>query len=187
MANENYVLPASRPQITELNITNFIRSGSGFVGSFSGATATNSNLKMCAFSLFNPSASGVSVIIYSILINSQTSSSGNNTVTVTTTDPKNTTGYTGTPASQNMYLGSSTTSAVSLSSTVTGATATVTSVGTVMDTFSTNSNTLVELLSNSAIYFLPSGLARGIAIFETVSTAGNVFGATVRWIEYSLS
>lgn len=180
----NYVLPQAAPNITESSISSWIRNGNGFIASYGAVTATNTNLKVCAFSLFNPSNSGVNVIIYSMRINSGTSSVGsNNSVNVTTSNPSGTTGYTGSVTSVNQGAGTLS-SAVSLSASANSTSASVTAVGTVVDLYGSSSSTSTELLSNGAIYFLPKGLAKGIAIFENVSTAGNVFGATLRWIEY---
>lgn len=179
-----YQIPAYRPEVTESNILSWIRNGHGFIASYGAITATNNNLKMCAFSLFNPSTSGVSVIIYSMRINSGTSSVGSdNSVNLTTSDPNGTTGFTGTITANNQGAGT-TSSVVSLCATANNATASVTATGTVVDLFGSTSDASTELLSNGAVYFLPKGVAKGISIFEHVSTAGNVFGATVRWIEY---
>lgn len=179
-----YAIPAHRPMVTESNIISWIRNGYGFIASYGASTATNPSLKVCAFSLFNPSNSGVSVIIYSIRINSGSSSVGSdNSVNITTSDPSGTTGFTQTFSATNQGAGT-TSSVVSLCASANNTSANVTATGTTVDTFGSTSNASTELLSNGAIYFLPNGLAKGISIFEHVSTAGNVFGATVRWIEY---
>lgn len=185
MSNNLYTLPQANPNITESSISSWIRNGNGFIASYANSTVTNANLKMCAFSIFNPSNSGKNVIIYSIRINSQTSSVGSdNAINTTTSDPSGTTGYLQTFSAINQGAGTLS-SVVSLSATSTaGAATTVTATGTVVDLFGSTSNASTELLSNGAIFFLPNGLAKGISIFEHVSTVGNVFGATLRWIEY---
>lgn len=184
MSTNTYVPPQANPTITTNAISSWIVNGNGFIATYQAASATNANLRLCAFSLFNPSNSGKSVIIYSIRINSESSDmSTDDAVMITTSNPSGTTGYTGTITASNQGAGT-TSSVVSLSSTATGATASVTTVGTAVDYFASNGNVSTELLSNGAIYFLPNGSAKGIAIFEHVGTAGNNFGATVRWIEY---
>lgn len=178
------VLSPTNPAIVEQNIQNWIRAGNGLVYAtpWNSVTATNNSLNVCALSIFNPSNSGKSLLIYSI----QTVDGGANSIgrlQLTTTDPSGGTGFTGTPTSSNSKAGGAATVA-SLSCSATAIAASVTVPGTIYGIFGQGSNTMNEVLTNGTAILLPSGVANGMAVITYVPTAGQIFGALVKAIEF---
>jgi hypothetical protein len=179
-------LSLSNPLITQDFIRTAIANGQGFTATNGApATATNANLDVCALSIFNPSNSGKSVLIYRLACSTQAATTSNtDTIRATTADPSGTTGFTGTFSGYNTKLGSGTASVASLCSSATGISASVTPTGTAIGLYGTTANGLIELLQNGACFLLPNGSAEGIEVIMRVTTAGNLFSAMVQWIEF---
>lgn len=179
-----FLLDSSGRLISIGSIEDAIRNGKGFQATSGNLkTATNTNLSTCPLSVFNPSASGKSILIYSIRVGTSSATSGSNSLNMTTTDPSGTTGFTNiiTPANAKPGAGSSVASCCSSPNSIS---ASITATGTVVDAFSLGGNAELEVLTNGATILLPSGSANGIELVIFVSTAGNAFLATVRWLEF---
>lgn len=144
------------------------------------ATATNSNLVM-GMCVWNPANSGKSLYIYSIKWTSA-STSTNSTLkyAVVTANPAYATTITPAP----LQVGSSTTSITTVTSAANSATASITVTGTVHDIMYVNSKGTFEYLTGVEGVYLPNGTAAGLTVYGTVATAGDTWGATVRWIEF---
>ncbi len=159
----------SAPNITEDQIRAWIANGQSFsvtTGKLTAAGAINAG-----FSVFNPAASGRTLLVYSIKY-----MIGNNnfsTLNLTTTDPA--LGTSMTPV--NNKAGSSTTSVTSCSY----ANSNLASAGTVNDAFGSASNTLTQVLQNGDCLVVPPGY--GFALYLNLSGA-NAYVASAEWIEY---
>jgi hypothetical protein len=166
------VVTADQIQVQLLLGTAFLATTTAF------ATATNNNLVM-GMALFNASNSGKSIYIFSLRWHAPAA-----TTTIkyylTTTNPAYATSIT--PV--KLKAGGATSSVVTLTCAANGATASIAPTGTQQDMlFSTGAGTFEFLPANAGIY-LPVGAANGISIFGTVATAGNSWGASMRWIEF---
>lgn len=172
-------LSASNPNIVEQNWQTWLRSGQMFSATTGKlVTATNPSLEMGA-SLFNPSNSGKSILIYSARYstNSGTTSGQAN---VTTVDPA----YANTLTALNLNRGSATTSVASITSAANNATASISITGSVLDIdYMVNQSTLETIPSGTAI-LLPSGTASGLSLFVNIATAGNSWAVGFKWVEF---
>lgn len=175
---------AANPVLTDAIIGAYIKLGQGFLATSGNlATATNPNLQICAISIFNPAASGKSLLIYSILVTQNGSETGHELYTKTTTNPNGGAGFTNTLTPVNMNFASATVSVASVASTATGATASVTVAGSTIGVFAVNSNSSTELVPKGSYFWLPAGTAAGIAMYTQVGTAGNDFSGQAQWLE----
>lgn len=166
------------PDITESNIQNWIRNGQGFLYS-SGilVTATNPNLTVGGISIFNPLASGKSILLYSL----QAHATQGSFAVVNATLADAALGAAITP--QNANLGSANASVVTANSSATGIAASVTKIGTTILVIpQVNSSQEYELLPSPIL--LPAGSAHGLAVYLFIATAGNSFAVNVRGIEF---
>jgi hypothetical protein len=157
------------PNITEDQIRAWIANGQGFSVTNGKQTATGAI--NAGFSVFNPAASGKTLLVYSIKY-----MIGNNnfsTLNITTSDPAM--GSSMTPI--NNKAGSSTTSVTSCSY----ANSNLTSAGTVNDAFGSASNTATQVLQNGDALIIPPGY--GFALYLNLSGA-NAYVASAEWIEY---
>lgn len=172
-------LSGTNPLITEAMVQNLIRNAQGYQATTGRlVTATNANLQM-GMSLFNPIGSGKSIMITSAKATCQNASAV--TVQNTTTDPA----YATTITATNLKLGGTASVLTSsLTSAASGATAGIATSGSVYDATYVAATSFVELLANGNVIILPAGAANGISMFVTVTTAGNAWSFTFRWIEF---
>lgn len=166
--------------VTADQIQAAILLGKGYAattGTFS--TATNGNLVM-GMCVFNSSSSGKNIYIFSIRWHQVTS--GNKTIKyhTTTTNPAYATTITPSP----LQVGSANTSVATVTSAANGATASIATSGTQQDMLFASALGTFELLPSGAGMYLPSGVAAGVAVYGTVATAGDNWGATFKWIEF---
>jgi hypothetical protein len=161
-----------------------IQNGQGFSYSPPAlATATNPSLIVCLASVFNPSNSGKSILIYSIIPYLQNSTApGGVVIRSTTADPSGTTGFTQLTTPINMLFGSPKTSVASLSSSPNGITASITPTGTLVTPPGYIADTMADFLTNNSSFLLPPG--SGIEVTGVVTTAGNVFSSWLKGIEF---
>jgi hypothetical protein len=138
----------------------------------SSATGTNDY----ALSIFNPAASGKTIVLYGLHV--AASSAATNTITAklkyTTSDPA----YGSAATVSNQRAGGSS-SAIASNCTLT----TSNTVNSGPYCQSEISNSAAELLTNNAIIVLPAGTSNGLTIFlETYATG--TYSITARYIEY---
>ncbi len=140
--------------------------------SFSATTnkQTSAGAINAGFSIFNPVASGKTLILFSLKYTIGNNSF--NTLNLTTTDPAYGTSIT--PV--NNKAGSGTTSIASATFTNTN----VTGAGTVNDAVGSASNTQAQVLQNGDILVVPSG--NGFAFYLNLSGA-NSWVCSAEWIE----
>ncbi|HEY7416953.1 MAG TPA: hypothetical protein VH593_17335 [Ktedonobacteraceae bacterium] len=164
-------------------IANYVRNGQGFACNGRGVTATNPNLLNCALSLFNPSNSGKSVLIYSIRCLASTTAGTLSQWNFTTSDPYNTTGFTAQLTPVHLQAGVTVpATVVSACQTASGNTTTVAAPGTKVEEFILTAGVSGEILNNSAVVVLPPG--NGMVVMIYVGTATGYFQSFAKWIEY---
>jgi hypothetical protein len=158
----------NNPVITEDQMRAWIANGQGFsatTGKLSAGGSITGGL-----SIFNPSASGKTLIVFSIsyII-------GNNSfnqLNLTASDPALGTSV---PAVNNK-AGSATSSIASCSL----ANTTVTPAGTNVASFGSPSNTFTQILLNGNVFAIPPG--NGIVFYSNVSST-NSWAANITWVE----
>ena len=158
----------NNPVITEDQIRAWIANGQGFSATTGKLTAAGSI--MGGLSIFNPGASGKTLIVFSVAY-----IIGNNSfnqLNLTTSDPALGTSVSAT----NNKASSATSSVTSCSSTNTN----VTPVGTIVASVGSASNTFTQALFNGNIFAVPPG--NGIAFYSNLSGA-NSWATTITWIE----
>lgn len=163
---------ASAPLITQDQIRTWIASGQGFTGT-TGKQSAAAAAATFGLSVFNPVASGKTVLLFSL----KAFFSGSNTahrVTLTTSDPA--LGNAGVVT--NNKAGSATTSVVS----TTFATATQTVVGTDHDYVQTGQATTLELFTNGDVVLLLPG--NGLTFWMNITVSGGLWGVTASWVEF---
>ncbi|MDQ2717434.1 MAG: hypothetical protein M3Z08_21270 [Chloroflexota bacterium] len=152
--------------LTEANIQNFIRSGQGF--STTTGKLTSGGTITTGLSIFNPNASGKTLLVFSIRV--AVGSSNFHTIGLTTTDPA-----LGTAAT---IVNSKPGGASSIASTSYANTA-VTPAGSTFDTFQVIASSMTEALTNGAILVVPPN--NGAVLY--VATATNNWIASMKWLE----
>jgi len=161
-------LSASNPVITEDQIRAWIANGQGFTATTGKLTAAGAITG--GLSVFNPNASGKTLIIFSLAY--VIGNNSFNQVNLTTSDPA-----LGTAVSPvNNKAGSATASVASCSSTNTN----VTPAGTLSMSIGSASNTLTQVLPNANVLVIPPN--NGIAFYSNLSGA-NSWASTITWIE----
>jgi hypothetical protein len=158
----------NNPVITEDQIRAWIANGQGFSATTGKLTAGGSITG--GLSIFNPVASGKTLIVFSILY-----IIGNNSfnqLNLTSSDPALGTSV---PAVNNK-AGSATSSVTSCSLANTN----VTPAGTNVASFGSTSNTFTQVLLNGNVFAVPPG--NGIAFYSNVSGT-NSWAASITWIE----
>lgn len=158
------------PSITDTWISQAIRNGQGYnysTGQQTTAGAANST----EVSLFNPAASGKSLLVYSIRVFITIASFGQ--LRLITVDPALTAG-----TLQNMKPGGAGSVANFTWSVVAQSV-----IGAALDSLSSNGAPNIELLTNGAVWLLPSGAANGLAVFIN-ATAVLTQQVTMRGIEF---
>lgn len=166
------------PVMVEQSLYSWQRNGQVFVATTTRlATATNANLIMGA-SLFNPtSVRNILVLSAKVM---QSSSSSDAYLNLTTANPSFATAIT--PVNTN--TGSANVSLASVTGPAAGAIASVAVSGTQIDTSMLTGLTVYEFIPPNMGLFLPASAANGVAIFTTVTTAGQFYAMTFRWTEF---
>lgn len=162
-------LSATNPVITVEQIRAWIVNGQSFSATTGKQTAGEAI--NAGFSVFNPLASGKTLLVYSIKY--VIGNNSFNTLALTTTDPA----YGSALTVTNNKAGSGTTSVASATFTNTN----VTSVGTANDTIGSATNTPTQVFYNGDVLVLPPG--NGCAFYANVSGA-NAWAVSAEWIEY---
>lgn len=158
-----------------------IKNGQGFVANGRGLTSTNANLLNCALSLFNPSNSGKTLIVYSLRVLATSTGGSLSQLNLTTTDPGNGTGITTQLTPVHLPGATTPSSSTTAWQTATGNTTTVTAPGTKIEEFIPSTGITTEVLANGAVLVLPAG--NGLATMILVGTAGGYFQACAKWVE----
>jgi hypothetical protein len=170
IAQWNGATPAvSNPVITEDQVRAWIVNGQSFSATTNKQTAAGAI--NAGFSIFNPAASGKTLLVYSLKYTIGNNSF--NTLNLTTSDPAFGSSLTVT----NNKAGSATTSIASSTFTNTN----VASAGTVNDTIGSATNTMTQVLLNGDYLVLPSG--NGFAFYANLSGA-NAWCVSAEWIEF---
>jgi len=159
----------NNPLFIEDQIRAWIVNGQSFsatTGKLTAAGAINAG-----FSIFNPAASGKTVLIYSLKY--VLGNNSFNTLNLTTTDPLFGSALTVT----NNKAGTATSSIASATYTNSN----VASSGTLNDTTGSASNTLTQIFFNGDVLVLPAG--NGAAFYLNISGA-NSWACTAEWIEF---
>lgn len=158
----------NNPVITEDQIRAWIANGQGFsatTGKLSAGSSITGGL-----SIFNPGASGKTLIVFSILYIIANNSF--NQLNLTASDPALGTSV---PAVNNR-AGSATSSIASCSLANTN----VTPAGTNVASFGSPTNTFTQVLLNGNVYAVPPG--NGIVFYSNVSGT-NSWAANITWVE----
>jgi hypothetical protein len=159
----------SNPVITEDQIRAWIANGQGFSATTGKLTAAGSITG--GLSVFNPNASGKTLLIFSIRF--MIGNNCFNMINFTTSDPA-----LGTSVSAvNMKAANGTSSVATCSSSNTN----VTPAGTTFDMVGAGSNTNVQVLANGHALIIPAN--NGIAFYSNISGA-NVWYVAMAWIEF---
>ncbi len=158
----------NNPVITEDQVRTWISNGQGFTATTGKLTAGSAITG--GLSVFNPNASGKTLIVLSLsyII-------GNNSfnqVNLTTSDPALGTGV----SAINNRAGSATASVTSCSS----ANTTVTPAGTLSMSIGSASNTFTQVFANGNLLIIPPN--NGIAFYSNLSGT-NSWAATLTWVE----
>lgn len=173
-----FLLDSSGRLINISTIEDAIRNGKGYQATTGKiATATNPNL-VGGMGLYNASGSGKSILIYSIKFYLSAASTVNQ-VNLTTADPAM--GSAITPV--NLKPGGSA-SVATVSAPANNFTASVSVIGTLLDTIYALSSTPIEVLTNGACILLPSGANNGVATYLTIATAAQSFAVAMKWLEF---
>jgi hypothetical protein len=160
----------SNPVIDQDQIRGWILNGQGFSATTGKLTAGGSAITG-GLSVFNPAASGKTLLIYSIKF--MIGSNNYNQINLTTADPA-----LGTAVSAvNMKAGSSNASVASCSS----ANTTVTPAGTMVDMTSSGTNFNMQALSNGQVFVIPAG--NGLCFYSNVAASAAWYVAFA-WIEF---
>ncbi len=146
-------------------------SGSAFMASNSLLNASTGNYPL---TIFNPAASGKSVLVYSIRISTGTGSSSGFLQAVTTNPA-----YASAAIITNKRLGGAA-SAIAASCTFASASQTLSAPYAKVELLTAYP---AELLSNSSAILLPSGAANGIVAWIT-TFSGGYSSITIEWIEF---
>lgn len=162
------------------NIQQLILNGQGFSAATGKlATATNANLVVGGLGIFNPANSLKSLLIYSLRVS--VGNAGTCQSNLTTVDPA----FGNALSAVNTKAGSAIASVAALSSSANGVAAAVTPIGSMFDSFLSNTNVMLELLDNGTFILLPAGVSsNGLAVYPFVAAAGNSFMTTARWVEF---
>lgn len=162
-------LTIANPMITADQLRLWTLNGQSFSGTTGKQTAAAAIT--AGFSIFNPPASGKTILLFSLkyLIGNNSF----NTLTLLTSDPAFGTALT----ISNNKAGSASSSVAS----ATFANSTVTTTGTANDTSGSASNTLTQIFFNGDVLVLPAG--NGAAFYLNLSGA-NSWCCTAEWIEF---
>ncbi len=152
--------------LVEANTQNFIRAGQGF-GVTTGKQTTTGAITT-GLALFNPAASGKTLLVFSARV--AVASSSFHTLALVSSDPALGSALTGVNSRPG---GAASVASASYSN------AAVTPTGTTFDVFEALANTLTEALGGGAILALPPG--SGLALY--VSTSTNNWVASLKWLE----
>ena len=167
---------ATLPLLTEQNIQSFIRAGLGYsatTGSINASGAGNFQL-----SIFNPSTSGKSILIYRVKFYNSTVNSGHKIIFGVTTDPAFATSLT--PVNQ---LAGGSASAINTKVTTNGTTTqAVPGTGSQVDTFTGLAAVPYEIVDPRNAFVLPAGSAFGLDIVLIFGAAAT-YAMTANWIE----
>jgi hypothetical protein len=168
---------SSLPLLTEQNIQSFIRAGQGYTvttGSVNASGAGNFQL-----SIFNPSTSGKSILIYRVKFYNSTVNSGHKIIFGVTTDPAFATSLT--PVNQ---LAGGAASAINTKVTTNGTTTqAVPGTGSQVDTFTGLAAVPYEIVDTRNAFVLPAGSAFGLDIVLIFGAAAT-YAMTANWIEF---
>lgn len=173
-------LSASNPNITESNISNWVRNGQGFYANteYYASSAANN-----AFSIFNPVSSGKIIIVYSLMVIEASTSNNSIKLRITNTNPS----FANTMGASAFNLGNTDSGSVtSPIASVTYATAStaVPSLSAASLAYYVNTNVTTgaaDLFSGGKILKLVAGT--GLACYLANASGNNVaFGCM--WTEY---
>lgn len=169
----------SAGMVTSDQVQNAIMLGMAFVATTGvRATATNPNLVM-GMSVFNSSSSGKSLYIFSIKWHAPAA-----TTTIkyhlTTVDPA----YASSITQTKLKAGGATASIATVTSAADAASASISTSGTQQDMLFNPGAGTFEFLPDGCGIYLPAGASNGVAVYGTIATAGNSWGASVRWLEF---
>jgi len=157
----------NNPVITEDQIRGWINNGQGFSGSTGKLTGVSGTLGL---SIFNPNASGKTLIVYSIsVIQGQTHF---DQINYTTSDPALGTAVT----AVNLKAGSGTASVTTCSS----ANTTVVPAGTLVDATGGLNAQLTQIVTPGHVYIIPAN--NGI-VYYLNSGGANQWNVTFHWVE----
>jgi hypothetical protein len=159
----------SNPVITADQVRAWIINGQSFSATTNKQTAAGSI--NAGFSIFNPAASGKTLLIYSLKYTIGNNSF--NTINFTTSDPAFGSSLTVT----NNNAGSAAASIASATFTNTN----VTSAGTINDTTGSATNTMTQVLLNGDYLVIPA--SNGCAFYANISGA-NAWCVSAAWIEF---
>jgi hypothetical protein len=167
IAQWNGATPAvGNPVIGEDQLRAWIAAGQGFSATSNKLTVTTS---FGGLSLFNPNASGKTMIVYSLKY--MVGGNAYNQVNYTTTDPA-----LGTPVTPVNLLNGNGTAAVAVGSLVaTGATP----AGTLVDMTGNGTNANEQALSGGEVYIIPAN--KGIAFYSNGTAV--LWYASFGWVE----
>jgi hypothetical protein len=157
------------PVITEDQMRAWIVNGQSFSATTNKQTAAGAI--NAGFSVFNPAASGKTLLVYSLKYTIGNNSF--NTLNLTTSDPALGSSLTVT----NNRAGSGTTSVASSTFTNTN----VASAGTVNDTIGSATNVMTQVLLNGDYLVIPA--SNGFAFYANISGA-NAWCVSAEWIEF---
>jgi hypothetical protein len=163
------------------SIPYYLKNGQGFVVNGRGLTSTTANLFNCALSLFNPAASGKTLLVYSLRAMVSTTANTLSQWNLTTTDPGNSTGITTQLTPVHLPGATSPSTVATAWQTANNNTTTVTAPGTKAEEFLPVALQEYEILQGGAILALPAG--NGIAVMLLVGTAGGYFQSCAKWVE----
>ncbi len=156
----------NNPVFVRQQLNEWLSNGQGFSATSGKQTSTAS--ATTGLSLFNPTASGRTLLVFSARVAEAASSW--HQLNLTSSDPA-----LGTALTPVNLKGSGPASVASVSM----SNSNLTPVGTQIDTLLLVSNTTIEFLSNGALIILPPG--NGLVLY--VSTTTNSWAALMRWVE----
>lgn len=163
----------SNPLLTELNIQNWVRSGQAYATTTGNYTSTASTRP--GLSIFNPSTSGKSLLIWSLHFY-HSATIGDHRLNLTTSDPALGTS----PTISNLKGQGQAASVATVSSNTTSNT---TMIGTTIDVLESTTSPMGAFEFLEYPILLPAGTANGVVVYLN-STTAVVDAISAKWIEF---